>query len=103
MGALLVALLATNAIMHGIVSVRFGFQNHNQPFFVFTLVYSALFFMALLDVPYTLWAIFFLAIVGIIGLTISFNKPVRDKTLDKAIWILDAANILCAGYLLFAT
>lgn len=102
MGELLVALLATNAIMNGVISARFGFQNHNQPYFVFTLVYTVLFFLALLDIPYNLWAVFILAIIGIVGLTVTFNKPVRDKTLDKAIWILDAAIILCAGYLLFA-
>jgi len=43
-----------------------------------------------------------LALNGIVGLSVTFNKPVRDKTLDKVIWLLDAATILYAGYLLFA-
>jgi hypothetical protein len=33
---------------------------------------------------------------------VTFNKPVRVKTLDKMIWVLDAATILFTGYLLFA-
>jgi hypothetical protein len=35
------------------------------------------------------------------GLTLTFNKPVRDKTFDKLIWLLDAATVLYTGYLLF--
>jgi hypothetical protein len=46
--------------------------------------------------------VFVLSIIGIIGLSVTFNKPARDKTLDKAIWVLDASVVLCAGYLLFA-
>jgi hypothetical protein len=99
--ALLVALLAVNAIVHGIVVARFGVQNNNQPFLVFAIVYAALAIAVYLSVPYVLWAVLLLAIVGIVGLTVTFNKPVRDKTLDKVIWALDAITILSAAYLLF--
>jgi len=100
--SLLLALLAANAIVHGIVVVRFGVRNNNQPFFVFALVYAALAIAVYLAVPYALWAVLLLSIIGIIGLSVTFNKPVRDKTLDKVIWLLDAATILYVGYLLFA-
>jgi hypothetical protein len=36
------ALLAANAVVHGIVVARFGVRNNNQPFLVFALVYAAL-------------------------------------------------------------
>lgn len=98
---LLLALLVANALAHGIVVARFGMRNNNQPFFVFMLVYAALAVAVYLSVPYSLWAVLLLAIIGIVGLTVTFNKPVRDKTLDKLIWLLDAATILYAGYLLF--
>ena len=97
----LLTLLAANAVVHGIVVARFGVRNNNQPFLIFALVYAALAIAVYLSVPYALWAVLILAIVGIVGLTVTFNKPVRDKTLDKVIWLLDAVTILYAGYLLF--
>ena len=99
--SLLLALLAANAIVHGIVVARFGVRNNNQPFLVFALVYAALAIAVYLSMPYVLWAVLLLASIGIVGLSVTFNKPVRDKTLDKVIWLLDAATILYAGYLLF--
>ena len=101
--SLLLAILAANAIVHGIVVARFGMRNNNQPFFVFMVVYAALAIAVYLSVPYSLWAVLLLAIIGIVGLTVTFNKPVRDKTQDKVIWLLDAASILYAGYLQFGT
>jgi len=98
----LLALLAANAIVHGIVIARFGLGNNNQPFFVFMLIYAALALAVYLATPYALWAVLILATIGLIGLTVTFNKPARDKTLDKAIWLLDAATVLYSAYLRFA-
>ena len=100
--SLLLTLLTTNAIVHGIVVARFGVRNNNQPFLIFAIVYAALAIAVYLSVPYALWAVLLLAVIGILGLSITFNKPVRDKTLDKIIWLLDAAVILYTAYLLFA-
>ena len=100
--SLLLTFLVTNAIVHGIVVARFGVGNNNQPFLIFAIVYAVLAIAVYLSVPYALWAVLLLAVIGIVGLSITFNKPVRDKTLDKVIWLLDAATILYAGYLLFA-
>lgn len=33
---------------------------------------------------------------------VAFDRHARDKTLDKAIRVLDAATTLCTAYLLFA-
>jgi hypothetical protein len=100
--SLLLTLLVTNAIVHGIVVARFGVRNNNQPFLMFAIVYAALAIAVYLSVPYALWAVLLLAVIGILGLSITFNKPVRDKTLDKIIWLLDAAVVLYTAYLLFA-
>ena len=100
--SLLLTLLVTNAIVHGIVVARFGVRNNNQPFLIFAFVYAALAIAVYLSVPYALWVVLLLAVIGIVGLSITFNKPVRDKTLDKVIWLLDATTILYAAYLLFA-
>lgn len=100
--SLLLTLLTTNAIVHGIVVARFGVRNNNQPFLLFAIVYAALAIAVYLSVPYALWIMLLLAVIGILGLSITFNKPVRDKTLDKIIWLLDATVILYTAYLLFA-
>ena len=100
--SLLLTLLVTNAIVHGIVVARFGVRNNNQPFLMFAIVYAALAIAVYLSVPYALWAVLLLAVIGILGLSITFNKPVRDKTLDKIIWLLDAIVVLYTAYLLFA-
>ena len=100
--SLILTLLVTNAIVHGIVVARFGVRNNNQPFLMFAIVYAALAIAVYLSVPYALWAVLLLAVIGILGLSITFNKPVRDKTLDKIIWLLDAAVVLYTAYLLFA-
>ena len=100
--SLLLTLLTTNAIVHGIVVARFGVRNNNQPFLLFAIVYAALAIAVYLFVPYALWMVVLLAVIGIIGLSITFNKPIRDKTLDRIIWLLDATVILYTAYLLFA-
>ena len=100
--SLLLTLLTTNAIVHGIVVARFGVRNNNQPFLIFAIVYAALAIAVYLSVPYALWMVLLLAVIGILGLSITFNKPVREKTLDKIIWLLDATVILYTAYLLFA-
>jgi hypothetical protein len=100
--ALLLALLVANVILHAIVVARFGVGNHNQPFLIFAFVYAALAIAVALSIPFALWAVLILALIGILGLTVTFNQPVRGKTLDKVIWLFDAATILSTGFLLFA-
>jgi hypothetical protein len=99
--AILTGLLAVNAILHGAVIARFGVRGHNVPFLLGGIVYAALALAVYLSVPYVLWGALTLSIIGIGGLSVTFDKPVRDKTLDRLIWLLDAATLLFTGYLLF--
>ena len=94
-------LLAVDAVLHGLLVQRFGVKG-NEPFLVFTVVYAVLAIIVVLSVPYALWATLVLAAVGLVGLTVTFNKPQRDKTLDKVIWGLDAVAVIGAAWLLFA-
>jgi hypothetical protein len=96
----LVALLAIDAVLHALVISRFGVKG-NEPFLVFAFIDAALALAVYFAVPYALWATFALSVFGIIGLTLTFNKVPRDKSLDKAIWVVDAAIVLLAAYLLF--
>lgn len=98
---LLGALLALNALVHAVIVARYGLRGNNQPFLVFAVVYALLATAVLLAVRHALWATFGLSIFGFTGLNLTFNKPVRDKTLDRVIWGLDAVIILLAGYRLF--
>jgi hypothetical protein len=100
--SLLLTFLIANAIVHGIVVARFGIKDNNQPFLIFAIVYATLAIAVYLSLSYALWAVLLLAGIGILGLSITFNKPVRDKTLDKIIWLLDAIVVLYTAYLLFA-
>ncbi len=97
----LVALLVLDAVLHAIVIYRFGVKG-NEPFLIFALIDAALAVAVYLAVPYALWATLALSLFGIVGLTVTFNKVPRDKTLDKTIWAVDAAIIACAAFLLFA-
>jgi hypothetical protein len=96
----LAAMLAINAILHGGIVARFGVKA-NEPPLIFGVVYVALGMAVLLTVPYALWATLILSLVGIVGLTVAFNRIPHDKTIERVIWVLDAAIILFAAYLLF--
>jgi hypothetical protein len=50
--------------------------------------------------PISVWATLILSAIGFIGLTVTFNKPQREKTLDRIIWVADAVVVLYAIYLL---
>lgn len=96
----LLALLVLNAVLHAVLIARFGTAG-NQPFLVFAIVYAVLAVITWLAVPYALWAVLVLAVIGLVGLTVTFNKPIRDKTLDRIIWVADVAVVLWTLYLLF--
>ena len=99
---LLAGMLAANALLHAIVVGRFGLKG-NGPFLAFVGIYAALAVAVYAAIPHALWAVLILSALGIVGLSVTFNKAARDKTLDKAIWVLDAATIVYAAYLLFGT
>lgn len=97
---LLALLLLLDATLHAVLVYRFGTRG-NEPFLVFAVVYLALAIAAFLAVPYVLWAVLVLSAIGIVGLTATFGKPQRDKTLDRIIWVVDLAIIVLVAYLLF--
>lgn len=101
---LLAFLLALNAALHALVIVRHGIADKaNMPFLIFAFVDAALAIAVFLALPYAVWAALVLSGLGLIGLSVTFNKPARaDKSLDKAIWAVDAAVVACAIWVLFA-
>lgn len=98
---ILAALLALDAILHGVLIGRFGTGDNNMPFLVFGIVDAVLAVVVFLAVPYAVWATLVLSAIGLVGLTVTFNKPQRQKTLDRIIWVVDALVIIDAAYLLF--
>jgi hypothetical protein len=98
---LLAALLAVDAALHAFLVLRFG-TNQNVPFLIFAFIDAALAVAVFFSVPYAIWAALILTAFGLIGLTVTFNAPQREKTLDRMIWVVDVAIVLCAAYLLFA-
>jgi hypothetical protein len=97
---LLASLLAIDAALHALLVYRFGIKE-NMGFLVYVFIYAALAVAVLLDLPYALWLALVLSVIGFVGLTVRFNQPQRDKTIDKGIWVADLAAIVCAIYLLF--
>ena len=72
-----------------------------MPFLVFAVIDLALAIIVFLAVPYAVWAVLVLSVVGLVGLTVTFGKPQRDETLDRIIWVVDVAIVVLAVYLLF--
>jgi hypothetical protein len=98
---LLAALLALNAVLHALVIIKFGNEDKaNLPFLVFTFVNAILAVVVFLQLPYALWATLLLSAFGFVGLTLTFNKPQHEKTIDRAIWVVDLAVVIAAAYLL---
>jgi hypothetical protein len=98
---LLAAMLAVAAILHGIIIARFGVKG-NEPPLVFGIVYAALAVAVFLAMPYAVWAMLILTLVGIAGLTAAFKRIAHEKSIERVIWVLDAAVIAVAAYLIFA-
>ena len=97
---LLVAFLALEMVLHFALIARFGVKG-NEPFLIFGVIYAALTLAVWFGVPYALWLTLALALIGLVGLTATFGKPQRDKTMDRVIWVVDAAGIVVTAALLF--
>jgi hypothetical protein len=96
----LALLLLVDAALHAFVIYRFG-TKENTPFLVYAVIDLALAIWVFFSWPFALWATLILSVIGIVGLTVTFSKPQREKTLDYAIWVVDALIVLGAVYLLF--
>ena len=97
---LLALLLALDAVLHGLVIYRYGTRD-NIPFLVFAVVYVVLAMAVFLAWPYALWATLILSALGLAGLTVTSNRPKREKSIDRAIWVVDVLIVVLAAYLLF--
>ena len=97
---LLALLLALDAALHAYLVYRFG-TDQNVPVLIYAFIDAALALAVFFAVPYAVWATLALTALGIVGLTVTFNKAQREKTLDRVIWVVDALIIFCALYLLF--
>ena len=97
---LLGLLLVLDALLHVVLIVRFG-TRQNVPFLIFAVIYAALAVAVFMVLPYSLWATLVLSAVGLVGLTVTFNKPQREKGLDRVIWVVDLLIVLDSLYLLF--
>jgi hypothetical protein len=100
---LLALMLAVGAILHAYLIYRFGTDERaNIPFLVFAVIYALLAVAVFFAMPYAVWLTLILSVIGLVGLTVTFNKPQRaDKTLDRVIQLVDALVILIAIYLVF--
>jgi hypothetical protein len=94
---ILAFVLAIDAALHGLLVYRFGVKE-NMSFFVYVFIYAILALAVFFAVPHVLWPTLILSLIGIVGLTVRFNQPKRDKTIDKAIWMADAAAVGCTLY-----
>jgi hypothetical protein len=95
-------LLVLDAMLHGFLIYRFGIKDSaNVPFLIFAVVDAILAIAVFLAMPYVLWATLVLSALGLVGLTATFSKPAHEKSLDRAIWVVDLVIVLFAIYLLF--
>jgi hypothetical protein len=98
----LALLLLFDAALHALVIFRFGLgDKNNTPFLVYAILDLVLAVAVFFAWPYALWATLILSAIGILGLTATFSKPQREKTVDKIIWLIDALVVIGAIYLLF--
>lgn len=97
---LLALLLLINAALHAMVVISFGARD-NLPVMAFALIYVALAIAAYLLVPYVLWAVLVLSLLGLLGLTLTIGKLKRDKRIERVIWLLDIGIIAYTASLLF--
>lgn len=98
---LLALLLGVNAVLHAMVVIRFG-PRDNLPYVLFALIYGGLAIAVYLAVPYILWAVLVLSLLGLLGLTLTIGGLKRDKGLDRVIWLLDIGIIAYTASLLYA-
>jgi hypothetical protein len=97
----LAALLVLDAVLHAMVVFKYGVNDKaNVPFLVFMFVNAILAVIVFLQLPYAILLTLLLSTLGLIGLTVTFNKPQREKTIDKAIWVVDLVIVLGAAYAL---
>jgi len=92
-------LLLVNAVLHGVIIGRFGIKG-NEPPAVFGVLYAALAFALFSGWTYGALATLVVTTLGLAGLALNFKKLQHDTTVEKIIFVVGAAIIACAAYLL---
>ena len=97
---LLTLLLVLNAVLHGVIVGRFGIKG-NEPPALFGLIYAALAIAVYLGWSYGTIATLVVTAVGLLGLAVNFKKLQHETTVEKIIFVVGAAILAWAGYLLW--
>ena len=96
---LLSLLLLGNAALHGVIVGRFGIKG-NAPPAVFGTLYAGLALAVFRGWPHALLAAMGVTAVGLVGLALNFKKLKHDTTVEKIIFVVGSATVVCAAYLL---
>lgn len=91
-------LLALYAVLHALVIIKGGLKDKaNVPFLIFMFVDAILTVIVFLQLPHSLRATLLLSAFGLVGLTVTFNKP---QPPDQSTWSIIGGN--AASWFLFA-
>ncbi|MGI1664205.1 hypothetical protein ACRDNQ_18345 [Palleronia sp. KMU-117] len=100
MTSILTALLAVNAVLHGVIIARFGVKG-NEPPLAFGVAYAALAVAVFFAVPYALWATLIVSVVAVAGLTAAYAKIPHEKSIERVCWAVGAIIFTLTAFLLF--
>jgi hypothetical protein len=90
---LLVVLLALNAVLHGVFVFRYGTDGGNMPFPVNAIILAALAVVVFVSAPFAIRATLVLSAYGLIGVSMTFGKPLIPPRADRpSSWGMCAAN-----------
>ncbi|MCB0212491.1 MAG: hypothetical protein KDJ52_24320 [Anaerolineae bacterium] len=98
---LLSLLLLVNAVLHGVIIGRFGIKG-NEPPAVFGVLYAVLALAVFRGWTYGVLATLVVTTVGLVGLALNFRKLQHDTTVEKIIFVVGAAILAWAAYLILA-
>jgi hypothetical protein len=96
---LLTLLLLGNAALHGAIILRFGIKG-NEPPALFGCLYSGLALAGFVGWPHAPVAALVVTSVGLVGLAVNFKKLQHETTFEKIVFVVGAAILASAAYLL---
>ena len=94
-------LLLVNAVLHGVIVGRFGIKG-NEPPAVFGVLYAVLALAVFRGWTYGALATLVVTTVGLVGLALNFRKLQHDTAVEKIIFVVGAAILAWAAYLILA-
>ena len=96
---LLTLLLLGNAVLHGVIVGRFGIKG-NEPPALFGILHAGLALAGFGSWAHAPVAALVVTAVGLVGLALNFKKLQHETTIEKVIFVVGAAILVCAAYLL---